>query len=79
MLPYTVTFFENMGKVRRGGLFSSGGREITRRGMSMSIEMVYRDGKLIIKWDLDNKKAMKGSPTKRVVDLIARLQSEGVL
>jgi Domain of unknown function (DUF4160) len=40
---------------------------------------VYRDGKLVLKWDLDNKKAMKGSPTRRVIDLIEVLQSEGML
>jgi hypothetical protein len=40
---------------------------------------VYRDGKLIVKWDLDNKKAMKGRPTKRIIALITKLQSEGML
>lgn len=40
---------------------------------------VYRDDKLIVKWDLDNQKPMKGKATKHVVDLIAMLQSEGVL
>jgi hypothetical protein len=56
-------------------LFSFGGKEITRRGMSMSIETAS----LIVKWDLDNRKPIKGKPTKRVIDLIAMLQSEGVL
>ena len=40
---------------------------------------VYRDGKLVAKWDLDNQKAMKGTPTRRVLALIAELESEGVL
>jgi hypothetical protein len=64
-----------MGKVRRGGfVFLWWKGDHPPRHVH-----VYRDGKLIVKWDLDNKKAMKGSPTKRIVDLIARLQSEGML
>jgi hypothetical protein len=40
---------------------------------------VYRDGTLIVNWDLDNKKAMKGTATRRVLKLIVELESEGVL
>ena len=40
---------------------------------------VYRDGKLIVKWDLDNKKPMKGAPTARILELIVELESEGLL
>jgi len=40
---------------------------------------VYRDNRLVLKWDLDNKKAMKGSATRRIIDLIKMLQAEGVL
>ena len=40
---------------------------------------VYRDGKLVVKWDLDNQKAMKGAVTRRIVDLIAELELEGLL
>ena len=40
---------------------------------------VYRDGRLVVKWDLDNHKAMKGRPTRRVLDLIAGLVAEGLL
>jgi hypothetical protein len=40
---------------------------------------VYRDGKLVVKWDLDNRKAMKGSATRRILELIAELESEGLL
>jgi hypothetical protein len=32
-----------------------------------------------VKWDLDNKTAMKGAPTRRVLKLIAELESEGLL
>ena len=38
---------------------------------------VYRDGKLILKWDLDNEQAMKGSPSRQILDIIAELESEG--
>jgi hypothetical protein len=40
---------------------------------------VYRDGKLVVKWDLDNKTAMKGAATRRILKLIAELESEGLL
>ena len=40
---------------------------------------VYRDGKLIVKWDLDNEKAMKGNAPRRVIKLIKELDAEGLL
>lgn len=40
---------------------------------------VYRDGKLIVKWDLENGKAMQGAATRRILKLIAELESEGLL
>jgi hypothetical protein len=40
---------------------------------------VYRDGVLVVKWDLDNRKAMKSSATRRILELIAELESEGLL
>ncbi len=40
---------------------------------------VFRDGKLILKWDLENEKAMRGHPTKRVLKLIRELRAEGLL
>jgi hypothetical protein len=40
---------------------------------------VYRDGKLVVKWDLDNAKAMKGHASKRVLDLIELLAAEELL
>ncbi len=40
---------------------------------------VYRDGQLIVKWDLDNHKSMQGQETKRILKLIAELESEGLL
>jgi Domain of unknown function (DUF4160) len=38
---------------------------------------VYREGKLIVKWDLDNEKLMKGVASAEVRRLIRALQSEG--
>ena len=40
---------------------------------------VYRDGVLIVKWDLGHALAMKGMPTDRVLRLIEVLQVEGKL
>ena len=40
---------------------------------------VYRDGTLIVKWDLDNQKPMKGAATRRILELIAELEAEGLL
>jgi hypothetical protein len=38
-----------------------------------------RDGRLIVKWDLDNQKAMKGAATRRILELISGLEAEGIL
>jgi hypothetical protein len=74
MLPLKVTPFW-MGKVRRGGfVFLWWKGDHPPRHIH-----VYRDGKLIVKWDLDNRKPMKGTATKRIIDLITTLRSEGVL
>jgi len=40
---------------------------------------VYRDGRLIVKWDLENRVAMKGRATSRILKLIAELEQEGLL
>jgi hypothetical protein len=39
----------------------------------------YRDGKLVVKWDLENNTAMKGKTTRRVLHLIKVLEAEGRL
>ena len=64
-----------MGKLRRGGVVF-----ITWKGDHPPRHVhVYRDGVLVVKWDLDNKKPMKGSATRRILALIAELESEGLL
>ncbi len=40
---------------------------------------VYKDRKLVVKWDLDNQVAMKGQANSRVLQLIAELEAEGRL
>ena len=40
---------------------------------------VYRNGKFVLKWDLENKKVMEGEPTPRLVKLIAEPQKEGLI
>ena len=64
-----------MGKLRRGGyIFISWKGDHPPRHVH-----VYRDGKLVVKWDLEGKKAMKGAASSRVLALIAELESEGLL
>lgn len=40
---------------------------------------VYRDGKLVVKWDLEHRQAMKGVATAALVRLIEQLEAEGLL
>jgi hypothetical protein len=40
---------------------------------------VYRDGKAVLRWDLENQKPMAGNATPRILDLIRQLDSEGLL
>ncbi len=61
-----------MGKIRRGGyIFVTWKGDHTPRHVH-----VYRDGKFVVKWDLDNKKPMKGKVSRRVLELIEALESE---
>ena len=64
-----------MGKVRRGGFvfFSWKGDHGPQH------VHVYKDGKLIVKWDVENQKAMKGKSTKRILELIRELQAEELI
>jgi len=40
---------------------------------------VYRDAKLVVKWDLENWQAMAGSANRRLIQIIEELDSEGEL
>ena len=64
-----------MGKVRRGGYIF-----LTWKGdHSPKHVHVYRDGRLIVKWDLENAKPMKGRISREILERIAELESEGLL
>ena len=40
---------------------------------------VYREGRLVVKWDLENGRAMKGRAPRRLRELIEQLAVEGLL
>lgn len=40
---------------------------------------VYRDEKLVLKWDLENWLPMKGRASWRLLELIRELEDEGLL
>ena len=64
-----------MGKVRRGGYIF-----VTWKGDHSPRHVhVYRDGRLVVKWDLDHTQPMIGKATRRVRELIEELESEGAL
>ena len=64
-----------MAKLRRGGFIF-----LTWKGDHGPRHVhVYRGGRLVLKWELDNEKTMEGKPTRRVLDLIRELQREGLL
>ena len=64
-----------MTKVRRGGCVF-----LTWKGDHSPRHVhVYRDGMLILKWDLENRKPMAGGQSRKVLDLIRQLESEGLL
>jgi uncharacterized protein DUF4160 len=67
--------YKRLGKYRRGGYVF-----ITWIGDHPPRHVhVYRDGKFVVKWDLDNRKAMQGNASRRILELIAQLESEGLL
>ena len=64
-----------MPKLRRGGYVF-----LTWKGDHPPRHVhVYRQGRLLVKWDLDNHQPMKGKASRRVLQLIRELQSEGLL
>jgi len=64
-----------MGKVRRGGyVFLTWKGDHSPRHVHF-----YRDGELVVKWDMDNWQPMKGRAPARVRQLIRELEDEGAL
>jgi hypothetical protein len=66
---------DQMGKIRRGGyvFFTWKGDHSPRH------VHVYREGKLVVKWDLENNKAMKGAAPQKVLHLLYQLLAEGLI
>ncbi len=64
-----------MARIRRGGyIFLTWAGDHSPRHVH-----VYRDGKLIVKWDLENRMPMVGEANRRILSLIEELESEGLL
>jgi hypothetical protein len=64
-----------VGKVRRGNyVFLTWTGDHSPRHVH-----VYRDGKLVVKWDLENWVPMKGFASARLRELLTQLVKEGVL
>jgi hypothetical protein len=62
-----------MSKIRRGGfIFLAWIGDHTPRHF-------YREGKLVLKWDLGNRKAMAGVPSRKVLELINQFENEGLI
>ena len=38
---------------------------------------VYREGKFVVKWDIEKQKPMKGVASRELIELIKELESEG--
>jgi hypothetical protein len=62
-------------KIRRGGyIFVAWVGDHSPRHVH-----VYRDGKLVVKWDLENWQVMKGRTTARITKLLRELVEEEML
>ena len=40
---------------------------------------VYREGKLLVKWDLESNKPIRGQATRQILKYIRELRDEGAL
>jgi len=64
-----------MGKIRQGNYVF-----LTWKGDHSPRHVhVYRDAKLVVKWDLESKQAMQGKADRKLRALIEELESEGIL
>jgi hypothetical protein len=62
-------------KVRRGGYVF-----ITWKGDHPPRHVhVVRDGRLILKWDLERHRSMQGPTTRKLLALLRQLEDEGLL
>ena len=64
-----------MPKIRRGGYIF-----IARRSDHPPRHVhVYQSGRLVVKWDLENQRSMKGNASAKVIQIIRELEAEGQL
>ena len=64
-----------MGKLRRGGYIF-----VTWKGDHGPRHVhVFKDGRFIVKWDLDNQQVMEGRINRKILAAIAELSREGKL
>lgn len=64
-----------MGKIRRGNYVF-----VTWKGDHCPWHVhVYQDGRLVVKWDLDNHLPMKGKANRQILRLMGQLVEEGLL
>jgi hypothetical protein len=64
-----------MAKVRRGNYVF-----LTWKGDHSPRHVhVYRDGKLVVKWDLEHNLPMTGKASRKLIALIERMNREGAL
>ncbi len=73
-LPRQVTSIA-LTKIRRGNhIFLSCAGDHSPRHVH-----VYKDGILVLKWNLDDRQPMKGKPSARLLALIDELVKEGLI
>ena len=62
-----------MSKIRRGNYIF-----LTWKGDHSPRHVhVYRDARLIVKWDLENLQSMKGNANRKLLQIIEELDGEG--
>lgn len=72
---YHMRYCLLMAKIRRGNyIFLSWKGDHSPRHVH-----VYRNRRLVVKWDLENAQAMQGKAGKRVLRLIDELEAQGLL
>lgn len=73
MVPQKVSFL-GMGRVRRGGYIF-----VWFRGDHPPPHVhVFKDGKLMAKYDLENRRLMEGRINKRISKILDQLIKEGI-
>jgi hypothetical protein len=73
VLPLEVTF--RLGKLRSSGyVLLSWESDHEPKHVH-----VYRKGRLVVKWDLENRRPIAGDAPRKLVRIIEKLRSEGLL